>query len=92
MIAPVSSLSAAREPDSPAKIRDAAQQFEALLLAQFLRAARQGGGWMGSGDGASDCALDYAERQFAAVMAQSGGLGLADLIAQGLTPKSEPTP
>lgn len=80
-------LGAAREPDSPAKIRDAAQQFEALLLSQFLRAARQGNGWMGGGDASSDCALEYAEQQFAAVMAKQGGLGLADLIAQGLVPR-----
>ena len=77
--------------DSPAKIKDAAQQFEALLLAQTLHSAHQsGGGWLGSGgDSASDSLGDYAEQQLAAVMAKNGGLGLAKMIAQGLERKSE---
>jgi peptidoglycan hydrolase FlgJ len=89
MLSPIASMgvSAARQPDSPAKIKDAAQQFEALLLAQILRATRQNGGWMSGGDASSDCALEFAEQQFATVMAKNGGLGLADLIAQGLTPR-----
>ena len=73
-------LGEARTHDSPEKVLDAAQQFEALLLAQILRAARENTG------SSSDCALDYAEQQFAAVMARNGGLGLARLIVQGLEP------
>jgi Rod binding domain-containing protein len=77
-----------RAPDDPAKVRDAARQFEALLLTQILRAARGSGSWTGSGpDGAGDCATEYAEEQFAAALASSGGLGLADLISSGLTPR-----
>ena len=89
MLSPIAArgIAAARQPDSPAKIKDAAQQFEALLLSQILRAARQNGGWMSSGDASSDCALEFAEQQFAATMAKGGGLGLADLIAQGLKPR-----
>jgi len=67
-----------RRPDAPEKVLDAAQQFEALLLGQILRAAREGGG------SSSDCALEYAEQQFADVMARNGGLGLARLIVKGL--------
>jgi Rod binding domain-containing protein len=63
-----------------AKVRDAAQQFEALLIAQLLRTARES-----SGEESSDAAFGYAEEQFAAVMAKQGGLGLADLIAAGLS-------
>jgi hypothetical protein len=45
----------------PAKIRDAAQQFEALLIGQLLETASQGGGWLGSGeDSASSCANGFA--------------------------------
>lgn len=85
MINPVSATpSSAHPPDSPARIRDAAQQFEALLLSQILRAARGSGGWMSGGGASSDCALEYAEQQFATVMARQGGLGLANLIVQGL--------
>ena len=76
---------AARRADSPERVKDAARQFEALLIGQMLRAAREGGsGWTGEKDSASDCATEYAEQQFAAVLSHSGGLGLANLIAKGL--------
>jgi flagellar protein FlgJ len=72
--------------DTPEKVHDAAQQFEALLMGQILRSARQtGSGWLGGGeDSSAECATDYAEQQFAAVLAQQGGLGLASLISKGL--------
>jgi|SRR5579871_1022363 len=73
-------------PDSPAKIRDAAQQFEALLLAEVLRSERESGnGWLNSGeDSAGECATDFGEQQLATALARQGGFGLADLIAKGL--------
>src|SRR5207248_10937360 len=72
----------------PNKVHDAAQQCEALLLGQMLRSVRESNpGWLGSGgDATGDCATDFAEQQFATVMAQQGGLGLATLITKGLTP------
>jgi len=75
-----------RKEDEPDRAHDAAQQFEALLLAQILRSVRESGsGWLGSGgDPSADCATDYAEQQFAVLLSQRGGLGLADLIAGGL--------
>ena len=75
------------KPDDPARIHDAAQQFEALLLGQMLHSVREGGSnWLSSGeDAAGDSATDLAEQQFAAAMAQQGGLGLATLITKGLT-------
>ncbi|HEY1337132.1 MAG TPA: hypothetical protein VGF59_06450 [Bryobacteraceae bacterium] len=72
------------------KVHDAAQQFEALLLEQILQSARGGGGgWLGSGeeDAASDSATGFAEQQFANALARHGGLGIADLVAAGLTPE-----
>ena len=80
---------AGHKPDDPARIHDAAQQFEALLLGQMLHSVREGGSnWLSSGeDAAGDCATDLAEQQFAAAMAQQGGLGLATLITKGLTRK-----
>ena len=70
-----------RDPD---KVHDAARQFEALLMGQILRCVRQSGaGWLGSGeDSSAECATDFAEQQFAAVLAQQGGLGLATLISK----------
>lgn len=72
-----------RPADAPEKIHEAAEQFEALLLGQILRAAREQGE-----SSSSDCAMDYAEQQFAAVMARNGGLGLAALVVKGLEPRN----
>ena len=76
----------ARGGREPSKVRDAAQQFEALLIGQILRSVRESGGWLGTSDPSGDCATEYAEQQLAAVIAQRGGLGLADVIARGLDP------
>jgi flagellar protein FlgJ len=75
-----------KKTDDPAKIHDAAEQFEALLIGQILRSVREsGGGWLGSGgDSSGDCATEYAEQHFATTLAQQGGLGLAGLISKGL--------
>lgn len=78
------------KPDDPAKVKDAAQQFEALLLGQMLRSVRESsGGWLGSGgDPAGESATDFAEQQFAKLLAQQGGLGLGTMISNGLARKS----
>ena len=95
MIGRLDAPSAASPPDAlagrrpPADARDAAEQFEALLIGQMLRAVRESGGWLGTSDPSGDCATEYAEQQLAAVIAQRGGLGLADLIARGLDRAAE---
>jgi Rod binding domain-containing protein len=73
-----------KKTDSPAKIQDAAQQFEGLLLAQLLADAHEGGGWLGSSDDSSSAATGFAEQQLAGMIAQKGGLGLSTTIAAGL--------
>ena len=60
-------------------VQQAARQFESLLIGQMLHAAREN-----DSSESSNCATDYAEQQFATVLAESGGLGIADLIAKGL--------
>lgn len=72
--------------NDPAKAKDAAQQFEALLLGQILRSVREVAG-SENGDEAATCATEFAEQQFALVLARQGGLGLAALIARGLERK-----
>ena len=80
--------SAVAKPATADKVLDAAQQFETLLIGQMLRSARQSGtGWLGEEDSAAECATDFAEQQFAAVLGQQGGLGLASLIVKGLERK-----
>lgn len=74
-------------PDTPERIRDAAGQFEALLVAHLMRQAREasGGGWMGEGEDQTAGALrEMAEEQFAQALAAQGGLGLAKLVADGI--------
>ena len=80
-------LSSSRD---PAKVRDAAEQFEALLIGQMLRSVRESGqGWLGSGgDGAGNTATEFAEQHMAAVLARQGGLGLASVISKGLVEQS----
>jgi Rod binding domain-containing protein len=76
--------------DGPAeqrRIADAARDFEALLISQLLRSARQSdsGGWLGSGeDDSAAPALEYAEEQLAGALSARGGLGLAQMVVQNL--------
>jgi len=70
----------------PARARQAAGEFEALLIGQILHAARQGNAWLSDGDNTeADCATDFAEQHFAQAIARAGGLGLAGMIERGLT-------
>lgn len=77
------------KPDSPAKVRQAVQQFEALMLTQLLKTAREAGssagGWFGTGeDQAGALGMEFAEQEFARMLAAGGGLGLAKVVAAGL--------
>lgn len=87
---PVSTQNAAgstpRPVDDPAKIKNAARQFEALLLGQMLKSMTDSeGGWLGTGDDeSSSSAMEYAQEIFAQSLSANGGLGLATLVANGL--------
>jgi Rod binding domain-containing protein len=74
--------------NSQSKIKDAAEQFEALMMGELLKTAREAGsdgGWMGTGDDqAGQASVDMAEQQVAAVMSKAGGLGMRNFIMQGL--------
>ena len=73
-------------PDTnPESITKAAGDFEALLIAQLLRAARES-----DGTAEADSIMEMAENQFASLMAKNGGLGLARLVTQGLTAAPPP--
>lgn len=68
-------------------VRDAAAQFEALLIAQLLKCMRgpDGDGWLGTGgDQAGATMMEVAEEHLARVLASQGGLGLANLVVEGL--------
>ena len=76
--------------DSPGKIRQSAQDFEALLLSQMLKSAREAssGGLTGDGDDeneANSTLVELGEQQLAQAMSSSGGLGIAKMVIAGLT-------
>ena len=81
----VSSM-AAKPKDDPAKVLNAAKQFESLLVAQMLKSMQDSeGGWLGTGDDQSaSAAMEYGQEAFAQAMSASGGLGLAKMVAAGL--------
>jgi flagellar protein FlgJ len=72
--------------DDPAKVHDAAKQFEALLIGQMMKSMQDSeGGWLGTGDDQSaSAAMEYGQEVFAQAMAANGGLGLANMVATGL--------
>jgi Rod binding domain-containing protein len=77
--------------DSPEKIRDAATQFESLLIGQILKSAHEDEGWLGTGDDqTAGAAMGMADEYFARAMAARGGLGLANTIAAGLKQAEKP--
>jgi len=80
--------------NNTSRIRQAATDFEALLLTQMLRSARAAGGHGLSGDEEEDDQADSAmielgEQQFAQALASSGGLGIAKMVVAGLTKNAD---
>ncbi len=86
----MSTPSSAAPEQSPEKIRNAARQFESLLIEQMLKSARDSGSgdWTGSSDDQTGSPMtDMAEQQFAQMLASNGGLGLAKMVVDGLDRK-----
>lgn len=69
----------------PGKIKDAAREFEGLLITQMLRSARES---MENSGGDASALLDMGEQQIGKLLAAQGGLGLASLVCQGLEVKA----
>jgi len=85
-------LTAAAKSDDPAKIKNAAKQFEGLIIGQILKSVHEASddGWMGTGsDQSGSTALELAEEQFAQAMASGGGLGLAKMVEKGLAARAK---
>jgi len=72
--------------DSLQKTKDAAAQFEALLVGQILKSAHEEeGGWMGAGeDKTASSAMQMADEYLAKALTSHGGLGLARMISSSL--------
>jgi flagellar protein FlgJ len=71
--------------DSPARIAHAATDFEALLLGQMLKAAREAGEGDDDEKDPNSTMIEYGEQQFAQTLASSGGFGIAKMVVAGLT-------
>jgi Rod binding domain-containing protein len=82
----LSGLGEATAPKKPGKVHEAAQQFEALMIGEMMKTARESGseeGWLGGGGGTGDDqATAMAESQFSQALASHGGFGLAKMIEQ----------
>jgi flagellar protein FlgJ len=91
------SNSASNKKDSPEKISGVAKQFEALLVGQILKSAREasGGGWMGNEDDQDDqtgsLVMEMAEQGLSQAIAAHGGLGIAKMVTANLERGSLPT-
>ena len=73
--------------DSPQKTKDAAAQFESLLVGQILKSAHEEeGGWLGAGeeDQTAGSAMQMADEYLAKALTSNGGLGLARMISKSL--------
>src|SRR3954462_13262095 len=72
------------QPKDPAKIHDAAQQFESLLIGELLKSSR-GSGWLGTDDeDAGQTGIEMGEQQLARMLASAGGLGFSKIIEAGV--------
>jgi Rod binding domain-containing protein len=77
--------------DGSGRLHKAAQDFEALLIGQMLKSAREEGsdGWLGSGEGTGDdSAMEMAESQLANALSSGGGIGLAKTIERAMSKNS----
>jgi peptidoglycan hydrolase FlgJ len=69
----------------PKSVEGAAKQFESLLIGEMLRSNREAtADDDDEGDNTKQTMLDLADQQFAKLMANNGGLGMAKMIVSGL--------
>jgi Rod binding domain-containing protein len=82
--------SASGKTDTPEKIAGVAKQFEAMMIGQILKSAREasGGGWLGSDDDQNDQSgsplMELAEQGLSQAMAAHGGMGIAKMVTANL--------
>lgn len=93
----MNTISGGAQPVSPdpgaakhAKLVDAAQQFEGMMLQELLKGMQSGknelsGDGEDSGGGASDTLRSFGTEAVARAIAKSGGLGIAQQIVAKVT-------
>lgn len=77
--------------DSPSAVRvkEAAQEFEAVFLSQMLATMTQELGGAGSVAGGDDVYRDMFTKEVAKMISRSGGIGVADTILQEMLKAQE---
>ena len=82
-------LGAALDIRRTANLKDAAGKFEALLISQMLKSARQSdsGGWTGEEDQSSSSIMDMAEQHLGELLGSQGSFGLARMVVSQLGDK-----
>jgi Rod binding domain-containing protein len=77
----------------PGRAKQAAGEFESLLVGEVLKTARGAdgsGGWLGTGDDQAGAPMgEFAEQALAQVLTQQGGFGLRAIIERGLQAQRE---
>jgi Rod binding domain-containing protein len=71
--------------DSLTRIGHAATDFEALMLGQMLKSAREAGEGEDEEKDPNSTLMEFGEQQFAQALANSGGFGIAKIVVAGLT-------
>jgi len=74
--------------------KKAGQDFEAVMITQMLKAARQSGsgGWMGTETKGNNPVIDMAEEQLARAMATQGAFGIAKLLSDTVSSPADALP
>lgn len=91
-------LQSASQKDTPEKIAGVAKQFEALMVEQILKTAREssGGGWLDTEDNNDDqtgsMVMELGEQGLAQAIAARGGLGIAKMVSANLERTQAKTP
>lgn len=87
----LNSLNPAPAPkNDPARVKQAAEQFEALMIGQMMKSiseAEESGPMAEEKDQAGSSALQLAQEQFAKALAARGGLGLASVFTKSFPAK-----
>jgi Rod binding domain-containing protein len=90
--------SASDKHDTPEKISGVAKQFEALMIGQILKTAREssGGGWLSDEDSQDDqtgsLVMEMAEQSLSQALAARGGLGIAKMVTTNMERGESKTP
>jgi peptidoglycan hydrolase FlgJ len=94
MASSIASSTAAALPEpaqpQPKNAASAAKQFESLMIGEMLRSMREStADDDDDNDNTKQTMLDMADQQFAQLLANNGGLGMAKMIVTGLNKETQ---